>query len=82
MRALLLATLLAAPGVAAADLVTGTVLAYDRVAKVIVFEDRTVWKLGKAEVPDGIEAGMRVTIDFTSAGDSGVGRVDKVLIAE
>ena len=82
MRALLLAALVLAPGLAAADTVTGRVLAFDRVAKVIVFEDRSVWKLGAAEVPEGVEAGDMVTIDYTSAGDSGVGEAIRVALAE
>ncbi len=80
MRPALLAALLLAPAAAMADEVTGTILAYDRVAGVIVFEDRTVWAIGAVEVPEGLEAGDVVTIDFTSAGDSGIGRANAVTL--
>ncbi|WP_299836450.1 hypothetical protein [uncultured Jannaschia sp.] len=63
---------------ALADQTTGTILAYDREANVIVFNDRSVWELGDLEVPDDLEAGERVTIDFTSAGDSGIGKANAV----
>ena len=78
MRPLLLAALLLVPAAARADLVTGTILAYDRVAQVIVFVDRSVWRIGAVEVPEDLEAGDVVTIDYTSAGDSGVGKVNRV----
>ncbi|WP_299816903.1 hypothetical protein [uncultured Jannaschia sp.] len=61
---------------ALADEVSGTILAYDRQANVIVFSDRSVWELGDLEVPEDLEAGDRVTIDFTSAGDSGIGKAN------
>lgn len=63
---------------------TGKVLAYDRVARVIVFADRSVWNIGAVEVPEGVEAGVTVTIDYTSTGDSGIGigKANRVTIEE
>lgn len=78
MRLLLasaLATLSVLP--AAADETEGLVLAYDRVANVLVLEDLTVWPL-KAElaVPENLQAGDRVTIDFRSDGENGIGAIN------
>ena len=77
MRTAALAALLALPaGLAAADDTTGTIVAFDRAADVIVLQDRTVWELGaKTLIPADLEAGDRVKITFTSAGDSGVGTI-------
>lgn len=69
---------------ALADSVTGTVLAFDRVAQIIVLKDKTVWSLKDVggSIPDGLEAGDRVTFEFVSAGDSGVGKVNSITVAE
>ena len=72
----LLALLAATP--ALADSTTGTILAYDRKANVIVFNDRSTWELGDLVVPEDLEAGDRVTISFTSAGDSGIGKANAI----
>ncbi len=62
-----------------ADETTGEILAYDRVARVIVLTDNTVWQLGEATATsDDLVAGDEVTIVFTSAGDSGVGAISSV----
>lgn len=75
MRALAAALfLLAAP--AFADETTVEIVAYDRLANVLVMKDKTVWELGpKVLVPADLKAGDRVRIDFVSAGDSGWGRI-------
>lgn len=84
MRALALTLLLASTSAPAlADETTGTVLAFDRFAKVLVMEDKTVWEIGDATaVPAGIKAGDRITITFTSAGDAGVTSVDALTRAD
>lgn len=69
--------LLATP--ALADSTTGKILAFDRQADVIVMEDRTVWQLPpKLLIPTDLVAGDTVTITFTSAGENGIGSVDKL----
>ena len=66
------------PTAALADETSGVVLAYDRLEGRLVLEDRTVWTLGSTEVPADLAAGDRVTIDFMSAGDSGVGTIQSL----
>ena len=82
MRSLIAAALLAATAVPAfADSTQGTVLAYDRVANVIVLEDKTVWSLETLKiVPEGLKAGDMVEINFTSNADNGWGRINAVTI--
>lgn len=64
---------------ALADETSGTVLAFDRQAHVIVMEDKTVWPLtDKTLVSDDLVAGDIITIVFTSDGDNGVVSVDSV----
>jgi hypothetical protein len=66
-----------------ADETTGEILAFDRVARVIVLTDNTVWQLGEATMTsDDLGAGDEVTIVFTSAGDSGVGSISSVTRVE
>lgn len=70
--------LLAVP--ALADETTGTIIAYDRVAKVIVMEDRTVFQLSdKTELSADLVAGDKVRIVYAGAGDSGIGAVQSVI---
>lgn len=75
-----LAALVAAP--ALADTVTDTVLAFDRQAKIIVLEDKTVFTLveGDAAAPDGLKAGDVVTITFESLGEDGYGVIEMIEI--
>ncbi|MGR3271763.1 hypothetical protein DU478_19890 [Thalassococcus profundi] len=82
MRSLIAAALLAVTAVPAfADSTQGTVLAYDRVANVIVLEDKTVWSLETLKtVPEGLKAGDTVEINFTSNADNGWGRINAVTI--
>jgi hypothetical protein len=64
---------------ALADTTTGTIVAFDRVANVIVMEDKTIWQLSAdTVVPEGLLAGDSITITFTSLGDDGVKSVDKL----
>ncbi|MFD0979852.1 hypothetical protein [Tropicimonas aquimaris] len=78
MRLLLasaLATLSVLP--AAADETEGLILAYDRVASILVLEDLTVWPLAaNLAVPEDLQAGDRVSIDFRSDGENGVAAVN------
>lgn len=82
MRTLLAAALLAAAvsTPALADETTGTLVAFDRKANVIVMEDKTIWELSAETVlPDDLAAGEIVTIVFTSTGDDGVKSVDEIV---
>lgn len=81
MRALIAAAfILAATAVfAATEHTTGTVAAFDRVANVIVMEDKTIWQLNPDTVlPEQLVAGDVVRISFRSSGDDGVIAVDMV----
>jgi len=67
---------------ALADTTGGVVVAYDRVDHVLVLDDKTVWDLTPAGdlVPEGLSAGNKVTIEYDSAGDSGVGKITAISI--
>lgn len=78
LAALLALLALAAP--ALADETSGTVLAYDRVAMVIVLDDKTVYQLSdKTEVAENLVAGDMVRIVYAGGGDAGIGAVTSVL---
>ncbi|MEW9920893.1 hypothetical protein AB2B41_14860 [Marimonas sp. MJW-29] len=71
--ALPLAFLTVAVVPALADEVTGTVLAFDRVDRVIVLDDKSVFNVANVEiVPEGLKAGDTITIDYQSDGENGV----------
>ena len=72
--------LLASP--ALADEVTGKIVAYDRQANIIVFEDHSIWELGALMVPGDLTAGDTVTLVFTSNGDSGIGKAQSLTRVE
>lgn len=76
----ILGSLLAAA--ALADTTGGVVVAYDRVDHVLVLDDKTVWDLAPAGdlVPEGLIAGDKVTIEYESAGDSGVGKITAIAV--
>lgn len=84
VRTLILAGSLCYATTALADQVSGDVLAFDRMAGIIVLADRSVWSLrdGQGTAPDDLEAGDRVTIDFQTISDNGVGRILAVSIVE
>ncbi|MGJ8572055.1 MAG: hypothetical protein ACSHXI_15290 [Hoeflea sp.] len=67
---------------ALADTTGGVVVAYDRVDHVLVLDDKTVWDLAPAGdlVPEGLSAGNRITIEYNSAGDSGVGKITAISV--
>ena len=79
MRALMFAFLLLATP-ALADETAGTILAFDRVAKVIVLEDKTIWPVGEAtELSEDLVAGDKVTIVYVGGGDTGVASITSIL---
>ncbi len=79
MRILIAAAVLAATPVFA-DETTGTVLAFDRQADVIIMDDKTVWQLNpETRIPADLAAGDTITINFTSVGDDGVASVDELV---
>ena len=80
MRLLLaIAAFAALASPALADTTTGTVLAFDRKANVLIMEDKTIWKLtSETVIPDGLVAGENVRITYTSLGDDGIKSVDKL----
>ena len=65
----------------AADSVTGTILAFDRVARVIVLDDKSVWPIVPKDfpIPDDLVAGEKIRIDYVSNGDNGIGRVAAIV---
>lgn len=76
----LLASLIVTP--ALADSTMGVVVAFDRVDHVLVLNDKTIWDLTSAVdlIPEGLRAGDQVTIEYVSAGDSGVGKIVAIVI--
>lgn len=74
MRTLFAAALLLTAAPVLADETTGTVLAYDRKAGVIVLTDKTVFSLellGNTPVAD-LVAGDKVKIVYEAAGEDGM----------
>jgi hypothetical protein len=63
-----------------ADSVVGKILAYDRVAKIIVMDDKTVWTLvgTTTDVPPDLKAGDKVTIDYETAGEDGITKISSL----
>ena len=78
MRRLALAALLALPaGLAAADETQGEILAYDRLANILVMRDRTVWTLPtELMVPANLKSGDQVRIVYKTAGEDGLTAID------
>ena len=64
---------------AQADEVTGKVVAFDRVAKVIVMQDKTIFEIkDPAIVPADLKAGETITIDFKQDGDNGIVAIQSI----
>lgn len=83
MRALLLAVAIFAAAPALADETTGTILAFDRVAGLLVFEDKTVWQIADSvEVPEDLVAGDRIRVVYTTAGEDGLTSIDSLTRVE
>ena len=76
---LALALLAAPPAALASDEIEGTVLAFDRVARVLVMSDRSVVPLDnlRGEVPEDLVAGDRIAISYESDED-GVSIVNSI----
>jgi hypothetical protein len=67
---------------AQAETVTAKVAAFDRVDKILVLDDKTIWTLAGSEeaIPDSLKAGDDVTIEYTSPGEDGVGKITEIVI--
>ncbi|MCT8160366.1 hypothetical protein [Pseudoruegeria sp. SHC-113] len=66
--------LVAAPVLA--DETKGEVLAFDRVDRVLILTDKTVWTLpGDLEVPEYLRSGDEVHIEFKADGENGIAAV-------
>ncbi len=65
---------------ALADSTTGEILAYDRLANVIILNDKTVWEIVPKDLPlpADLKQGDKITIDFFTNGDSGVGKINSI----
>lgn len=80
MRVLLFACVFLSATPVRADETAGTILAFDRVAKVIVLEDKTIWPVGEGtEVSADLVAGDKVTIIYVGGGDAGVASITSIL---
>lgn len=82
MRPALIAALIVASVTPAfADSTSGTVVAFDRKANVLVMDDKTVWSLETlASVPEGLKSGDVITIQYTSNADNGWGKINAIQI--
>jgi len=69
------------PGRSVSDVSEGTVLVYDRKARMLILTDRTSWPLEnlKAEAPGALKAGDRVRIEYESSED-GISAINRVEI--
>lgn len=77
LLALLVAGSLAPP--ALADQTEGLILSFDRVDRIIVLTDKTVWELPEElETPPDLGRGDRVLIDFDSAGEDGLTAIEAI----
>ena len=80
MRVLLTSAALIVSAIPAlADNTSGTVLAFDRVAHVLVLDDKTVWNLPPdLMLPENLAAGDTITIDYDGAGENGYGEINSI----
>lgn len=69
---------------ALADSKTGTIVAFDRQAKVIVFKDKTIFTIegSEAAVPEGLKAGDRVEMQYETAGEDGLTKIDSIKVVQ
>ena len=67
-------------GAIAQDITEGKILALDRVAKILVMSDKSVFPLEKmvGDVPEGLNAGDRIEITYDSNEDDGVTAIYKI----
>lgn len=63
------------------DITEGTVLAYDRKAKLLVLRDRTAWSLAemKSAIPEGLKDGVRIEIQY-EADEDGIASIDSIRV--
>ena len=79
MRHLIALAVLLAAAPALADETEGEILAYDRLANLVVMRDRTVWELGaELMVPADLQSGDRVRLVYRTAGEDGVTKIDSI----
>jgi hypothetical protein len=79
MRTFLIASLMLCAAPALADETVGKILAFDRVASVLVLDDKTIWNFNaKTEVSPGLVAGDTVKIVYAGGGDAGIGAIASV----
>jgi len=81
---LLACALLPGASPAHADELEGTVLAFDRVARVIVLQDRSVLPLEllAGDMPDELVAGDRIAVSFESNEDDGYQIIHSVTLID
>ncbi|MBO6816471.1 MAG: hypothetical protein JJ891_16570 [Rhizobiaceae bacterium] len=65
-----------------ADVATGKILAFDRKARIIVLEDKTVYEISDPELsmPEGLKAGDTVEITSDGEGEEGYGSITELKI--
>jgi hypothetical protein len=64
---------------ALADETSGEILAFDRVDRVIVLTDRTVWPVpDDLPLPEDLAAGDMIRIVYVGGGDAGVGKISSI----
>jgi len=70
------------PQEAAPNEIDGTVLVFDRKARLLVLTDRTVWDLDalKSTLPAGLEAGSKVHIAYESD-EEGVSAINRITLS-
>lgn len=78
---LFVALYLVAPVAMAIDIAVGTVLAYDRKARTMVFSDKTIWPLDEvaSSLPANLKAGDRVEVRYDSDED-GVAKIISIAV--
>lgn len=79
-----LLVLIASASSAYAEIVKGTVLAFDRKANIIVLTDKSVYHFEgqQAQIPEGLKAGDKVEIDSDGGGDDGYGDIKALKIVQ
>ncbi|MEQ8778366.1 MAG: hypothetical protein RIE06_01800 [Roseibium album] len=77
LLALLIAGSLMAP--ALADETEGLILSFDRVDRIVVMTDMTVWQIPiTIETPEDLGRGDRIHVEFDSAGEDGLTEITAI----